>query len=95
MICVLFDDSHSDRCAVIIHCDLICVSLMISNVGGKFIIDSVFQLFFFYITDLNKRFIFLSVRGEHGYDYKFLLNEGFVNLLRHNFPIFYINHVRL
>ena len=28
---ILFDDSHSDRHEVISHCDLICMSLMISD----------------------------------------------------------------
>ena len=32
VICRLFDDGHSDRCKVIYHCGLICISLMISAV---------------------------------------------------------------
>ena len=30
--CGLFDDGHSDRCEVIPHYGLICISLMISSV---------------------------------------------------------------
>ena len=32
VICVLFEASHSDRCEEISHCDLICISLIISDV---------------------------------------------------------------
>ena len=31
VICVLFNDSHSDSCEVWSHCGLICISLMISD----------------------------------------------------------------
>ena len=36
IICRLFDDSHSDKCEVISHCVLICISLMISDVEYLF-----------------------------------------------------------
>ena len=36
VICVLFDDSHSDRCEVISTVVLICISLMISSVEHSF-----------------------------------------------------------
>jgi len=36
VICVLFDDSDSDRYEVISHCGLICISLMISDVEHLF-----------------------------------------------------------
>ena len=28
IVCRLFDDGHSDRCEVISHCSLVCISLM-------------------------------------------------------------------
>ena len=37
VICNLFDDSHSDRCEVIFHCFLICISLIISDVEHLFL----------------------------------------------------------
>ena len=36
IICRVFDDSHSDKCEVIPHCVLICISLMISDVEYLF-----------------------------------------------------------
>ena len=36
VICGLFDNSHSDRCEVIPHCDLNCISLMISIIEHLF-----------------------------------------------------------
>ena len=36
VICVLFDDSHSDRCEVIFTAVLICISLIISGVEHLF-----------------------------------------------------------
>ena len=36
VICILFNDSHSDRCQTILHCDLIFISLMISYVENFF-----------------------------------------------------------
>ena len=36
VICVLFEDSHSDRCEVISHCGLICNFLMVSDVEYLF-----------------------------------------------------------
>ena len=36
VICVLFDYTHFDRCEVISHCGLVCISLMISDVEHLF-----------------------------------------------------------
>ena len=36
VICFLFDNSHSDRCEVISHMVLICISLMINDVEHLF-----------------------------------------------------------
>ena len=36
VICVLFDNSYSDRCEVVSHCGLICISLMISDAEHLF-----------------------------------------------------------
>ena len=36
--CWVFGDSHSDRCEVILHCGLDCISLMISDVEHLFLL---------------------------------------------------------
>ena len=36
----LFDDSHSDRCEVISHCSLICISLMANDIEHLFMCHS-------------------------------------------------------
>ena len=36
VVCRLFHEGHSDRCEVISHCSLICISLIMSNVGHLF-----------------------------------------------------------
>ena len=36
IVCGLFDDGHSDRCEVISHCILSCISLIMSNVEHLF-----------------------------------------------------------
>ena len=36
IVCRLFDDGHSDRCEVISHCILICISLIMSDVEHLF-----------------------------------------------------------
>ena len=36
IVCRLFDDGHSGWCEVIVHCSLICISLIISNVERLF-----------------------------------------------------------
>ena len=33
VICCLFDNYHSDRCAVIAHCGVICISTIISDIA--------------------------------------------------------------
>ena len=37
IVCRLFDDGHSDKCEVIPHCNLICISLIISAVVYFFV----------------------------------------------------------
>ena len=36
-VCCLFDSGHSDKCDMVSHCGLICISLMISDVEHLFI----------------------------------------------------------
>ena len=36
VVCRLFHEGHSDRCEVISHCSLICISLIMSNVEHLF-----------------------------------------------------------
>ena len=31
IVCMLFDNGHSDQCEVTSHCDLICISLIMSD----------------------------------------------------------------
>ena len=36
IVCGFFDDGYSDQCEVISHCNLVCISLIMSNVQHLF-----------------------------------------------------------
>ena len=65
-ICVLFDDSHSDRCEMITHVVLICISLTMSYVEHLLLAICILSLKKFLLkaeisTQFFSKIIFLNI----------------------------------